>query len=212
MIALILGSFPILTTAQQAGRSAFTVFNSTGRLPPACSEGYSAGLDEVLYNVPYTYPQVLSIIGSFANITWNGIKATTLNGTDNTVGTARTFEYCGLRLVETIKTYEKPAEGPYFEDHTIAPSYNPGANLSLYAFTDALTATPICDGTAVALNFTANFCGTDVDTAGGIFQSIHRMHAMMLQEFLGNETWTGCKYSYGYYGQNHHGDQRGYGW
>ncbi|KAL8834734.1 MAG: hypothetical protein Q9176_007341 [Flavoplaca citrina] len=212
MIALILASSSILTTAQQAGRSAFTVFNSTGRLPPTCSQGYSAGRDEVLYTVPYTYPQVLSIIGSFANITWNGITATTLNGTDNTVGTARTFDYFGLRLIETIKTYEKPVQGPYFEDHTIAPSYNPATNLSLYAFTHALTATPVCDGAAVALNFTAVFCSTDVGAAGDIFHSIHLMHAMTLQEFLGNETWTGCQYSYGCHGQNHHGDQWGYGW
>ncbi|KAI4284319.1 MAG: hypothetical protein L6R38_001523 [Xanthoria sp. 2 TBL-2021] len=115
------------------GRSAFAVFNSTGRLPSNCTDGYDAAHDEVLYTVPYTYPQVLSIIGSFANITWNGDNSTSLNGTDNTVGTARTFEYYGIRLTETIKTYQKPVEGPYFEDHTIAPSYSPAINLSLYA-------------------------------------------------------------------------------
>ena len=84
----------------QAGPEAFSIFNRTGRLPDGCIDGYAAGRDEFLYTVPYTYAQVLSVIGSFAvrlsclfdqcsamlirgvqNITWNGINATTLNGT-----------------------------------------------------------------------------------------------------------------------------------
>lgn len=194
---LILASSSILTTALQAGSSAFTVFNSTGRLPNGCIDDYSAARDEVLYTVPYTYPQVLSIIGSFANITWNGNNATTLNGTDNTVGTARSYEYLGIPLTQTIKTYQKPVNGPYFEDHTIAPSYNPATNISLYASTDALTATPVCGDTAVALNFTVDFCSTDVSAAGEIFRSLHLLHARILQEFLGNETWNGCEDFYG---------------
>ncbi|KAL8854723.1 MAG: hypothetical protein Q9221_000505 [Calogaya cf. arnoldii] len=210
-IILILASTSILTTAQQAGSRAFAIFDSTGRLPSECTDGYDSAHDEVLYTVPYTYPQVLSVIGSFANIAWNGDNATILNGTDNTVGTARTFEYYGIRLVETIKTYEKPVEGPYFEDHTIAPSYNAATNLSLYAFTDALTATPVCDGTAVALNFTVDFCSTDVAVAGQIFHSLHQQHAMTLQEFLGNETFTGCENPYAYGWKHHHGHRWGYG-
>ncbi|KAL9001137.1 MAG: hypothetical protein Q9169_000320 [Polycauliona sp. 2 TL-2023] len=200
VIVWILAGLPILTTAQIAGALAFNVFEATGRLPSGCTDGYDSAHDEVLYTVPYTYPEVLSVIGSFGNITWNGINSTRLNGTDSTVGTARTFDYYGLLLTETIKTYQKPVDGPYFEDHTLAPSHNPATNLSLYASSDALTATPVCDGTAVALNFTVDFCSTDVDAAGDLFHSIHLTHAMILQEFLGNETWTGCKhwYSYGY--------------
>ncbi|KAL8787029.1 MAG: hypothetical protein Q9213_002465 [Squamulea squamosa] len=200
MSIILLSSSPLLSTAAQAGLSAFTIYNDTGRLPSGCIADYSSAHDEVLYTVPYTYPQVLSIIGSFANITWNGDNSTTLNGSDNTVGTARTYEYYGIRLIETIKTYLKPEHGPYFEDHTIAPSYNPATNLSLYASTDALTATPICGGTAVALNFTVDFCATDVGAAGAIFHELHVADARILQEFLGNDTWSGCGswYRYGY--------------
>ena len=61
---------PILALAVNGqtptGPEAFQIYNSTGRLPDGCVDGYTAGHDEVLYNVPYTYDQVLSIIGSFA--------------------------------------------------------------------------------------------------------------------------------------------------
>lgn len=39
-------------------------------VPNACTSGFTAGSDEVLYTVPYTYNQVLSIIGSYKNLTW----------------------------------------------------------------------------------------------------------------------------------------------
>ena len=58
--------FLITTIRAQAGPEAFSIFNSTGRLPDGCIDGYTAGRDEYLYTVPYTYAQVLSIIGSFA--------------------------------------------------------------------------------------------------------------------------------------------------
>ncbi|KAL8687744.1 MAG: hypothetical protein Q9224_005061, partial [Gallowayella concinna] len=193
IIALLLSCLCVHITAQQAGFAAFAVFNETNRLPAGCTDGYESAHDEVLYTVPYTYQQVISIIGSFANITWNRDNSTTLNGTDNTVGTARTYDYLGIRLIETIKTYEKPVNGPYFEDHTIAPSYNSALNLSLYASVDSLSANPICGNTAVALNFTVDFCSTNITEAGAIFHSLHLQDALTLQEFLGNETFTGCQ-------------------
>ncbi|KAL8704886.1 MAG: hypothetical protein Q9201_001954 [Fulgogasparrea decipioides] len=176
----------------QVGSNAFAIYNSTKRLPDGCIEGFAAGHDEVFYNVPYTYQQVLSVIGSFANITWNGINSTTLNGTDNTVGTARFYSFSGIPLIETIKTYQKPANGPYFEDHTLAPAYNPFANLTIYAPFDSQNFTPICGGTATSLNFTVDFCSTNVTGAGQILHDSHVFDAVTLQEFLGNETWTGC--------------------
>ncbi|KAL8711347.1 MAG: hypothetical protein Q9220_004244 [cf. Caloplaca sp. 1 TL-2023] len=192
-LASLISFFAIFAIAQQeAGPEAFSIFRSTGRLPSGCIDGYTAAQDEVLYNVPYTYEQVLSVIGSFANITWNGINSTTLNGSDNTVGTARSYQSYGIDLVETIKTYRSPVNGPYFEDHTLAPAYNPTANLSIYAPLDALTVTPICSGAASALNFTIDFCSTNVSAGGEILHDSHVFDATTLQEFLGNETWTGC--------------------
>ena len=54
------------STNAQAGLEAFQVYNTTGRLPDGCIDGYTAGHDEFLYNVPYSYDQVLAVIGSFA--------------------------------------------------------------------------------------------------------------------------------------------------
>lgn len=50
----------------------FQIYNQTQRLPDGCIDGYTAGSDTVIYTVPYTYKQVLSIIGSFKNLTWWG--------------------------------------------------------------------------------------------------------------------------------------------
>lgn len=86
-----------------------------------CPDGLYPGRDEVIFTLPYTYAQVLSIIGSFRNITWSGspYDSVTLNGTDNTVGTARTYDIVGAHVVETITVYDSPPQGPYDEVHTV---------------------------------------------------------------------------------------------
>ena len=110
------------------------IFNQTGRLPAGCVSGYTAGTDTVLLTIPYTYTQVLSIIGDYQNLTWSGNpkNTVTLNGTDNTVGTARTYDTAGAHVIETITVYDKPANGPYNEVHTLAPLSVPSANVSFY--------------------------------------------------------------------------------
>lgn len=37
-----------------------------------CQPGYEFGTDTVLFTTPYTYAQVMSIIGSYKNLTWSG--------------------------------------------------------------------------------------------------------------------------------------------
>ena len=59
-----------LATVSAVAQDPFTTYNQTKRLPVGCVDGYTAGSDTVLYTVPYTYTQVLSIIGSFKNLTW----------------------------------------------------------------------------------------------------------------------------------------------
>lgn len=97
--------------------------------------GYYPGINTVIFTTPYTYAQVMPIIGSFRNITWSGSPYNTvsLNGTDDTVGTARTCYILGAYVVETITFYSKPPNGPYQEIHTLngpsaapvnIPSYN----------------------------------------------------------------------------------------
>ncbi|KAI4201898.1 MAG: hypothetical protein LQ350_002945 [Teloschistes chrysophthalmus] len=81
----------------------------------------------------------------------------------------------------------------HLEDHTLAPAYNPTADLSIYAAVDTFSITPICPGsTASALNFTIDFCSTNLSAAQAILHDSHVFDAVTLQEFLGNETFTGC--------------------
>jgi hypothetical protein len=47
-----------------------------------CPSGFTAGTDSVIYTAAYTYTEVMSIIGSFKNLTWSGSpdNTVTLNG------------------------------------------------------------------------------------------------------------------------------------
>lgn len=73
-------------------------------LATSCDAGYYPGYDEVVMTLPYTYQEVMSIIGAFRNITWSGTDydAVTENGTDNTVGTARTYVISVRHLLSPI--------------------------------------------------------------------------------------------------------------
>ena len=183
----------VLGTAAQ-NSSPFSIFNHTGRLPDGCVDGYTAGSDTVLYTVPYTYIKVLSIIGSYKNLTWSGNPddTVTLNGTNNEVGTARFYETSGASVVETITVYDKPAVGPYEEIHTLAPLSISTLNVSFYAGYDGTTATPVCNGAATAFNFTVDFCATNVSTATAILHMLHLTDAQTVGVFLGNQNFTSC--------------------
>lgn len=186
-------SLTVLKTSAQDSLP-FSIFNQTGRLPDGCVHGYSAGSDTVLYTVPYTYTKVLSIIGSYKNLTWSGNPddTVTLNGTDNKVGTARMYETSGAYVVETITVYDKPALGPYEEIHTLAPLSIPTYNVSFYADYDGTTATPVCNGAATAFNFTIKFCATSVSIVTSILHMLHMTDAQTVGVLLGNHNFTSC--------------------
>ncbi|KAH8790339.1 hypothetical protein F5882DRAFT_460844 [Hyaloscypha sp. PMI_1271] len=62
--------------------------------PNCCNSGFYPGADTVTFTVPYTYAQVMSIIGHYQNFTSSSSPAgsVTLNGIDNRVRTAKTYE------------------------------------------------------------------------------------------------------------------------
>ena len=164
------------------------------QVPSTCNPTFQPGTDTVIYTVPYTYQQVLSIIGSYKNLTWSGNpdNTVTLNGTDNTVGTARTYDIAGAHVIETITVYSKPPNGPYEEIHTLAPLIIPSLNLSFYGDYDGTTATPICNGLATTFNFTINFCATNATLAAATLHHIHLGDATTVGVFLGNQNFTSC--------------------
>lgn len=163
--------------------------------PNGCAAGYYPGRDEVLYTVPYTYTQVLSIIGSYQNLTWSGNPPSTvaLSGPDNTVGTTRTYDIAGAHVIETITLYSKPAQGPYVEVHTLAPLSIPAANnVSFYGDFDGTTVTPVCGGRASAFNFTIVFCANNATLAASVLHGIHLQDAVTVGVFLGGKNFSTC--------------------
>ncbi|KAI4135454.1 MAG: hypothetical protein LQ347_000673 [Umbilicaria vellea] len=159
-----------------------------------CNNGYYPGTDTVIYTVPYTYQQVLSIIGDYQNLTWSGSPAgsVTLNGTTNTVGTARTYDIAGAHVIETITEYSKPANGPYVEVHTLAPLTVPAANVSFYGDFDGTVVTPTCNGAASTFNFTINFCASNAMVAAQTLHQLHLTDAQTVGVFLGGQNFTSC--------------------
>jgi hypothetical protein len=159
-----------------------------------CNDGFYPGTDTVIFTVPYTYTQVMSIIGDYQNLTWSGSPAgsVTLNGTDNTVGTARTYDIAGAHVVETITTYIKPPNGPYEEIHELALLTIPSANVSFYGDYDGTTVTPICNGAASTFNFTINFCASNATLAGTVLHMIHLTDAQTVGVFLGGQNFSSC--------------------
>lgn len=169
-------------------------------VPTTCEGDLTAGTDTALFTVPYTYAQVLSIIGSYQNLTWSGNPPDTvkLNGSDNTVGTARTYMLAGATIIETLLTYDSPPGGPYYENHnvallTIQRPASAGGNISTYFPLDATTVTSVCDGKATMFNFTANFCSNNVTAAGPLIHELHTGDAMTVGKFLGGQNFTSCE-------------------
>lgn len=165
-------------------------------VPSTCSGRFEAGTDEVVFTTPYTYTQVLSIIGSYKNLTWSGNPDDTvsLNGTDNTVGTARTYDTAGAHVIETILEYSKPAApGPYVEVHNTALLTVPAAdNLTFYIPFDGTVVKSVCDGKASQFNFTANFCASNATAAAGVLHMLHLNDAITVGRFLGGMNFTSC--------------------
>lgn len=181
-------TLPLLTIAQNV------------TVPTTCTAGFDAGTDTVLYTVPYTYDQVLSIIGSYQNLTWSGNPPDTvkLNGSDNTVGTARTYTLAGATIIETLLTYDSPPGGPYYENHntaltTVARPASAGGNISVYFPLDATTVMSVCDGKATSFNFTADFCSNNVSAAAPLIHELHLGDAMTVGKFLGGQNFTSCE-------------------
>lgn len=172
-----------------------TIISQNVTVPSTCIGNTTAGHDEVLFTVPYTYAQVLTIIGSFKNLTYQGNPpdTVTLNGTDNAVGTARSYDIDGAHLIETIFILSSPPGGPFNEVHTAAAFYFPPANLYVYIPYDGTSATSICDGKATQLNFTANYCADNATTAGQALHAVHLMDAQNIGLFLGGQNFTSCE-------------------
>lgn len=162
--------------------------------PNGCSYGFYPGTDTVIFTVPYTYAQVMSIIGDYQYLTWSGSPAgsVTLNGTDDTVGTARTYDIAGAHVTETITAYSKPPNGPYEEIHTLDLLTIPSANVSFYGDYDGTTVTPICNGGASTFNFTINFCASNATIATGILHMLHLTDAQTVGVFLGGQNFSSC--------------------
>jgi hypothetical protein len=175
-----------------------TIPATNGSLPAnsanGCAAGYFPGSDTVLYSVPYTYSQVLSIIGNYTNLTWSGSpeNSVTSNSTDWVPGTARFYDIAGAHVIETITTYSKPADGPYVEIHTVAPLSVPSYNVSFYSDFDGQVWTPICNGMATTTNFTINFCATNTTVASAVLHGLHSTDAETVGTFLGGMNFTSC--------------------
>ncbi|KAK4555109.1 hypothetical protein LTR86_007875 [Recurvomyces mirabilis] len=200
-----MSTFTTLALLATTALAQVTIPATNGSLPAAvgntgCAAGYYPGTSQVIYTVPYTYQQVLSIIGNYTNLTWSGSpdnSVTTNNSkalmTNNWgPGDARFYDIAGAHVIETILTYSKPANGPYVEVHTLAPLTVPAANVSFYSDFDGQVYQPICGGKATTGNYTINFCATNATVASQVLSMLHMTDAVTVGTFLGGKNFTSC--------------------
>jgi hypothetical protein len=143
----------------------------------------------------------MSIIGSFRNITWSGppYNTVSLNGTDNTVGTARTYDILGAYVVETITLYSKPPNGAL--RRSPHAQHASGSTLSICrlttsastATTTGTTVVETCGGLASTFNFTVDFCATNATLGAALLHTIHLSDAQTVGKFLGGQNFTTCE-------------------
>jgi len=166
-----------------------------------CASGYYPASNTITYTVPYTYDQVLSIIGNFTNLTWSGISSDSVTTNNSAAletnqwkpGTSRTYNLDGAHVIETITTYMKPASGPYIEVHTVAPLSVSSADVSLYSDFDAQAWWPVCGGKATWTNFTISFCATNVTAGTEVLSTLHMRDAVNVGKMLGGDMFTSCE-------------------
>ena len=81
---------------------AFTAVGAVLAQTNGCMSGYGPGTDTVLFTTPYTYQQVMSIIGSFKNLTWSGNpdNTVTLDGVD----TYPQFFHSSLTILKSLSS------------------------------------------------------------------------------------------------------------
>lgn len=178
-------------------------------VPASCTDGFTPGSSTALLTVPYSPQAVIGIVGDFQNLTWSGNapSTVTLNGTDNTVGTARQYSLNGLNVVETLFQYYKPAlncQGyPLQPDPSVGPSdlsYAEAHNTAQIDFNgnnvyipfDGISVTVSCQGKASTLNYTANFCANDAGSAQTQLDTLHAQDLQNVQAMLGNASSTDC--------------------
>lgn len=115
----------------------------------------------------------------------------TLDGTDDTVETARTYGTDAAHVVEISTIYPKPSNGPYEEIHTLELLTFLSANSSFYGDYDGTT-TPIRNGAASTFDFTINFCGTNAPVAGSVLRTLHLADPQTVGIFLNGQNFTTC--------------------
>ena len=206
LINIFTGALPLsLTTLIYA--SVANGFPSVS-VPATCTNGFTAGSDTVLLTVPYPPAQVLAIIDDFKNLTWSGNPpdTVTLNGTDNTPGTAREYTLSGLNVVETLFTYYRPnlncagfaiqPQWPFTPDFAYVEAHNTAQvnfnGNNAYIPYDGINVKTTCGGTASILNYTSHFCANDADSAASELHAIHTQDLAMVQSMLGNDSFTSC--------------------
>lgn len=164
-------------------------------VPATCIDGFFPGSDEVIYHLPYTYNEVLAVIADFGDLTWSGNPPSTvhLNGTDNRVGTARSYSLQGISTVETLTQYHiPPCPGPYREVHNTAEVNYEAVGIRAYMMYDGEELTTDCLGKASVLNMTTHFCSNKPEMAAQLLHQVHMADAVNVGKMLGGRNFTTC--------------------
>ncbi|GIZ49169.1 hypothetical protein CKM354_001220400 [Cercospora kikuchii] len=195
-------------------------FNNNAQIPTTCSNGFESRSDTVFLALPYPYDAVIPLVSDFNNLSWANISPVTLNGTNNTPGTARAFSFGGADFIQTLLSYDKPpSPGPFVEVHNSAPvtlSIPPeqvetaGGKTNFTLWLDSLRfeVEGVCEGRASQVNWTVSLCSDGPDVAKGMLHMVHTGFVENVGKLLGGGEFEGCE-ALGGGGEKEGGDKEG---
>jgi hypothetical protein len=159
-----------------------------------CSAGMNSGTSLATQTIPATFPQFLSIVGSFFNSSWYKNPGNLTVGPDNQVGSIRTFVLGTMVYNDTLLMYNLNTS--FFQQVWQGPGNN-GISINLGSFVlgsyvEHLSGQSTCKGSAVIVNFGSDFCAANLSTATPILNSLHGSAIQQIPILLNISNFTTC--------------------
>ncbi|WPB08439.1 uncharacterized protein RHO25_013105 [Cercospora beticola] len=151
-------------------------FNNNAKIPTTCSNGFESRSDTVFLTLPYSYDSVAPLVSDFSNLSWANISPVTLNGTNNTPGTARAFSFGGADFI--------PKESVEEDGKT---------NFTLWLESLRFEVEGVCGGRASQVNWTVSLCSDVPDVAKGMLHMVHTGFVENVGKLLGGGTFESCE-------------------
>ncbi|KZP19802.1 hypothetical protein FIBSPDRAFT_932594 [Athelia psychrophila] len=164
----------------------------------SCASGFTAGSTSTTITLAVPMGTIAPVIQSFFNATWEGITVTSTNGTDNKIGSTRSFLSGGI-LPVTEQLLDSTEDSPYVIERVwtgiggatrgdTLPITAPSANFTIDSWTESFTLSPTCSFKATEWTWSASYCTNNNTVAHEAYTAAHTGPLDALAATYGNTT------------------------